>query len=225
MKKFLLRDERGITLVELVLSMTIMSILAIVLMNFMVNWLQQNAITQLRTSLLTSTQDSLDLISDSIRLSASADQNNRWQDANAPLAPTNLQSWTSDATTLVLASAAEDTSGNILFSDPSNYTSHKNNQIYFVKNGVLYRRMLASPVTGNRVKTSCPATNPVAGCPTDRKLASNVVSFGVKYYDANNVEVIPTNARSVELSLTVQKKAFGKQIQSSDKTRMVFRND
>ena len=205
--------------------MTIMSILAIVLMNFMVNWLQQNAVTQVRTNLLAATQDSLDLISDNIRLSASADQNNRWQDANAPSAPSNLQSWQSNATTLVLASAAEDSSRNILFSDPSNYTSHKNNQIFFVKNGTLYRRVLASPVAGNRAKTTCPAALATAVCPADRKLAQGVVSFSVKYYNAANVEVTPTNARSIELSMTTQKKAFGKMIQSSDKTRMVFRND
>ncbi len=218
-------NQSGLTLVELMLSLTVVSILAIVVMNFMVNWLQQHSITQARSELLTSAQDSLDLISDSIRLSSAADQNNRWQDPNAPSAPANQLSWQSTSTTLVLASAVENTAGDILFSDPANYTSHKNNQIFFVQNGTLYRRMLASPVASNKSKTSCPANLATSSCPADRRLAQNVSSFEVKYFNSENAEVQPTNARSIQLFITLRKTVFGQQIESNDKTRMVFRND
>lgn len=218
-------NNRGISLVELMLSLTIVSILSLVIMNFMVNWFEQHAITEARTALLTTAQDSLDLISDGIRLSSAADQNNRWQDPNSPGAPSNQLSWESDNSTLVLASAAEDTDGNILFSDPSNYTSHKNNQIFFVTNGTLYRRLLASNTPGNKSTTTCPAALATALCPADRKLAENVVDFEVKYFNSENLEVVPPNARSVQLTLTLRKTVSGKPIESSDKTRMVFRND
>ncbi len=220
----LLKDQKGITLPELLITMTLVSILAIVAMNFMVNWFRQNAITQTRATLLTNSQDALDFITDTIRLSSAADLNNRYQDANAPGAPSNLLSWQSNASTLVLASAVEDTSGNIVFSDPSNYTSYKNNQIYFVSNGILYRRVLAASVSNNKMKTSCPASKVTASCPVDRKIADNVSSFSVKYLDAQNQQVTPPNARSIELSITLRKKVQTQFIESSDKTRMVFRN-
>jgi hypothetical protein len=159
---------------------------------------------------------------DAIRLSSAADQNNRWPDANAP----NGQfGWASDADTLILASAVENQSGQIVFSDPSNYTSEKNNQIYYIQDGSLYRRVIAAPVDDNKLKSSCPAVLADATCPADRALANNVQSFSVKYFNGENQEVSPSDARSIELSLTLQKNQFSQLIQSVYKTRMVFRND
>lgn len=224
MKSFI-KNQSGISLAELLIAISIISILSFILMNFMVNWIEQHSITQSRAALLTDAQDTLDFVSDTIRLSSAADQNNRWQDPNSPGAPANQFSWQSNANTLVLASAVEDTNGNIIFSDPSNYTSQKNNQIFFVSGGVLYRRTLAASVANNKSKTTCPAASASSTCPADRKLAGNVTSFSVRYLNAENQEVQPTNARSVELSLTLQKSLFGQMIESSDKTRMVFRND
>jgi type II secretory pathway component PulJ len=217
-------NQSGISLVELLLTMTIVSILSIVLMNFMTNWFRQNAITQTRASLLTNSQDALDIITDNIRLSSAADLNNRFQDPYSPSAPSNQLSWQSNASTLILASAVENTSGSIVFSDPSNYTSYKNNLIFFVKNGILYRRTLAAPVTGNKVKTTCPATNKSAACPSDRMLAQNVQSLSIQYLSAENQVVSPSNARSIELTLVLSKKAFGQTLTANDKARMVFRN-
>lgn len=217
-------DSKGVTLLELLITISLVSIMAVVVMNFMVNWLQQYAITQTRSVLLTDAQTAVDQMVDAIRLSSSADENNRWPDANAPT-PSNQFSWTSSANTLILASAVENTNREIVFSDPANYTSEKDNLIYFVKNGTLYRRSLAAPVQNNRLKTSCPSSSSSASCPADRRLAMNVSSFSVKYFDASNVEVSPSNARSVELSLTLQKRRFSQLIQAVYKTRMVYRND
>lgn len=223
--KFRRLNQIGITLVELLITISIVSILAIVIMNFMVGWVQQHAISEARAALLADAQNAIDSIGDSIRLSSAADQNNRWQDDNAPNAPDDKFSWASGADTLVLASAVEDSSGNIVFSDPSNYTSQKNNQIFFVQNGNLYRRIIAAPVGNNKLRTSCPVSASSATCPPDRKLAENVSNFAVKYYNGANQEVVPTDARSIELSLTLQKYRFSQLIQSVYKTRMVFRND
>jgi type II secretory pathway component PulJ len=220
-------NQAGVTLVELMVTCSIVAIVSIIMMNFMANWLQQNAQTRGRVELLASAQNALDQIGDDIRLSASADQNNRWRDTYAPSAPTDLQSWQSNASTLILASAVEDTSGNIVFSDAASYTSQKNNFIYFVKSGTLYRRTLAATgVTNNKLKTTCPAANATTSCPADKVLATNITTFSVKYYNADNTEVIPTNARSIELSaVSLQKTVYNKPIQVTYKTRMLFRND
>lgn len=218
-------NQSGVTLVELMTTTVIISILSVVMVNFLGNWYQSYAINQTRTNLLADAQNALDSISDMARLSSSADQNNRWQDPNSPGAPANQLSWQSSANTLVLASAVEDKSGSIVFSDASNYTSQKNNQIYFVRAGNLYRRTLAAPVANNKLKTSCPQSLATTSCPADKRLASNVSSFVVKYYNAENQEVVSTNARSVEVTVVLQKLSYKQQITRSYTTRMVFRND
>jgi len=213
---------KGVSMVELILTISIVSILSIVVMNFMVNWFQQNAISETRAVLLADAQNAIDQMGDAIRLSSAADQNNRWPDDNAP----NGQfGWSSDSDTLILASAVEDQSGAIVFSDPSNYTSEKNNQIYFLEGSSLHRRILAAPVESNKLVTSCPVESASPECPADRVLANNVASFSVKYFNGENQEVSPSDARSIELSLTLQKNQFSQLIQSVYKTRMVFRND
>ena len=198
--------------------------MSMILINFMGNWVQQNALTSARASLLNDAQVALDSIGENIRQSSSADQNNRWLDANAPGAPSNQQSWTSNSTTLVLATAAQNSSGSIIFSDPANYTSWKNNYVYFVSNQVLYVRTLAANVSGNKAVTSCPKALATSSCPADRALTVNATSFGVTYLNNDNQQVTPTNARSIELSLTLTTTKYNQPIQVTYKTRMVFRN-
>lgn len=217
-------NQAGFTLVELTVSCVMVAIMSMILINFLGDWVRQNALTSARVSLLNDAQVALDAIGDNIRQSAAADQNNRWLDANAPGAPASQQSWQSDSSTLILATAAQDSNNNILFSDPANYTSHKNNYIYFVSGGILYVRTLAAPVTGNKAVTSCPKSAATSSCPQDRSLTTNATNFNVKYFNNANQEVTPTNARSIELGLTLQTKKYGQAIQVSHKTRMVFRN-
>ncbi|MCA9330829.1 hypothetical protein KC957_02170, partial [Candidatus Saccharibacteria bacterium] len=135
-------------------------------------------------------------------------------------------SWTSNSSTLVLATAAENSAGDILFSDASNYVSHKNNSVYFVSSGKLYKRVLAAPnVTGNTAVTTCPAAAATSSCPADRLLLQNVEAFTVKYYDEQNQEVTPDNARSVELYVKLKVNRYPNSVLAEYKTRMVFRND
>lgn len=215
-------NVRGVSLSELMISLTLVSMLSFMVMSFMLNWSQQHAITETRSALLADVQNAVDQIVNTVRLSSAADENNRWPDSNAPV---NQFGWESSADVLVLASAVEDSKGDIVFSDPANYTSQKNNHIYFVQNGTLYRRLLAAPVEDNKISTSCPLASVDEDCLADRVLATNVTDFTVKYFDGDNIEVSPTNARSVEVSLTVSKRRFSQLLQSVYKTRMVFRND
>lgn len=218
-------NASGMTITELLVTCVVVSIMSIVIVDFLGNWTKQHAISETRSTLLAEAQTALDTVTDAVRLSAAADQNNRWEDDNAPGAPGDLLSWASSADTLVLASAVEDTTGNIIFSDPLNYTSQKNNQIFFVNNGVLYRRILAAPESDNALATSCPESVATASCPADRNLAESVTDFSVTYYDGSNQEVAPTDARSVELSITLGTTKYDQQISETYSTRMVFRND
>lgn len=216
--------QKGFTLVETIIALTVASALMFVVISFMTNSIVQYAVANSRSNLLNEAQIALDIIGNDIRLSANADANNRWPDDNSPSQPDDF-SWSSDNSTLILATAAEDTDRNIIFADASLYISEKNNNIYFVNNGTLYKRTLAAPVTGNTAVTSCPQSTASPSCPADKTLINNVTGFSVTYFNEQNQEVIPTEARSIELTLQLQKNEYNRPISTAYTTRMVFRND
>lgn len=218
-------NQRGFTLVEVLTTLAVTSIVITILMTFAMSSLVQFTIAETRAGLLSQMQLALDIANNDIRLSASADENNRYPDANAPGAPGNLYSWESDSNTLVLAKSATDLNGSILFDDPLNYISVKNNIIYFVDSGTLYQRVLASPEDNNSAVTTCPPDDATEACPTDRRLLDDVTDFSVRYLDSQNNEVAPTSARSIELSATTSQERYRRNISVDYTTRMVFRND
>lgn len=221
-----LRDigQKGFTLLEVLVATTVTSLVLVLVVNFMITTFVTSTVDTARADLLREAQLTLDTIGRDIRLSAIADQQNRWEDANAPSAPGDLYSWESDNDTLVLATAAFDSSNNILFSDPLHYVTHKNNNIYFVSGGTLYKRILADPVAENTATTTCPPST-VDSCTDDRSMVDTVLDFTVRYFNNQNEEVPPTEARSIELSLTLQKERFGRTIDAAYTTRTVFRNE
>ncbi|HJQ09370.1 MAG TPA: type II secretion system protein [Candidatus Saccharimonadales bacterium] len=218
-------SAKGYTLVELVIALSVISILSIVVLYFFGNVLIQNTIAIARGDLLSEAHIALDRVNDDVRLSANADEQNRWEDDHAPNAPSDLFSWASDSDTAVLATVAQDQNDTILFEDASEYISWKNNNIYFVANNTLYKRVLAAPVSGNKAVTTCPAAVATTSCPKDREVLHNVQSFTIRYLDGDNNEVVPANARSVELEILLSKKAYGRTITADYTTRTVFRND
>ncbi|HVV25685.1 MAG TPA: prepilin-type N-terminal cleavage/methylation domain-containing protein [Candidatus Saccharimonadales bacterium] len=218
-------NNSGFTLVEALVALIVTTIMVLVITNFMLGNTEQSVLASNRDTMLKETEQSLDLLTNDIRLSANADQNNRWPDPNGPSGGANEFSWQSDGTTLVLATAAQDSSGNIIFSDPKDYITQKNNLVYFVQNGTLYKRTIAADVSGNSAVTSCPAAEASDSCPADKELLHNITSFSLQYLNSQNQSVTPTSARSIEVSVTVSKSVFGQPQTASYTTRMVFRND
>lgn len=222
MKK-IARSQSGFTLVELVITMVLMSIVSLMLANFVITWLAASTLAQARTDLLTNAENALDTITEDIRLSGSADVNNRWPDSNGPGG--NQFGWASNSTTLVLARVAEDSSDTIIFSDISRYITQKYDQIYYVSGGTLYRRTIKSSDVNDSAVTTCPPANATASCPADKTVATNVTNFSITYYDSDLNVVTAADARAVQLSITLSKKVNGKPVSASYNTRMVFRNE
>lgn len=217
-------SQRGFTLIEVMVATVVAGMLIVLVMTFLVNSVAKNATETARADMFREAQLTLDNIGREIRLSATADEQNRWEDDNAPGAPANKLSWESDGDTLVLATAAMDASQNILFADPLHYVSSKNNNIYFVEHNTLYKRVLADPATENAAETTCPA-DPNDACPDDRELVRNVAGLSVKYFDNENQEVPPATARSVELTINLETVKYGKTLRADFTTRTVFRNE
>lgn len=215
----------GYTLVELMTSITIIGILSTIVVAFGVNGLANYNMTYNRGVLLDQSYIGLRAISEVIMQSAAADENNRIEDSNGPGAPSNLFGWESDDDTLVLATAAEDNDGNILFQDEAQYITYKNNVIYYLDGNTLKRRVLAADIPDNKAVTTCPASVASASCPEDLIVLEDVESFEVKYYDSQNQEVSPDDARSIGLEVNLSKTVQGRPISAGYETRTVFRND
>lgn len=192
-------------------------------MGFMTNELVQNTINLTKVGLLHDAEKGLDTTANDIRLSSNADDNNRWPDQYAP-DPNNQYSWQSNGTTAILATAATDIHGNILWVDKNNYIPYLNNIIYFVQSGTLYKRILAAQVSGNAALTTCPAGHTSQSCPADGIIASNVTSFSVAYHDGNDNNVDPASSSSIILQITLSQNSFNQPISASYTERMVFRN-
>ncbi|HEY1063762.1 MAG TPA: prepilin-type N-terminal cleavage/methylation domain-containing protein [Candidatus Saccharimonadales bacterium] len=218
------RNQAGFTAVEVLVAVTTTTIVVIVIANFMMHSVRTSTLETAKADMLHEVQLTLDAVAMDVRMSGNADQNNRNPDANSPV-PSNQFGWASNSSTLVLARAATTTGGSIIFSDPANYVTTKNNVVYFVSGGTLYKRIIAASASGNSAKTSCPADKATASCPADRVLLHNVSEFQVTYVDGDDHSVSPTNARSVEIKLTASRTKVKQAQQVSHTTRMVFRND
>lgn len=132
--------QAGFTLVELIITITLVSVLSLALADFVAGWLQTSDLAQARANLLTNAQSALDNVTDDIRLSGSADENNRWPDPNAPGG--SDFGWQSNASTLVLARIATTDQREVIFSDPAQYITEKDNVVYYVVDKALYRHIL-----------------------------------------------------------------------------------
>lgn len=218
-------EESGFTLVEALVSLVVTTAVVLILTNFMLGGVQQSSIALSRNAMTKETEQSLDLVANDIRISANADENNRWPDPNGPGGSGNQFSWQSNSSTLVLATAAKDKSGNIIFSDPANYITEKNNIVYFMQNGTLYKRVIADPVSGNSAVTTCPAADASNSCPADKELLHNITAFSINYLNGQNQSVTPPDARAIEIHVSVTKDVFKQPVSVDYTTRMVFRND
>lgn len=216
-------NQRGFSLVEMLITITLVSILSLTVANFIANWLQISDIAQARAALLANAENALDKISTDIRLSGNVDQNNRWADANAPGG--SLYGWQSNSSTLVLARIATNSQNDVLFSDASQYIPEKDNIVYYVSGKKLYRRVIAADNPNTAATTTCPPASATSSCPADSKVGEDITAFSITYYNADDQVVGPEDARAVQLSITVSQTKGGEPVSASYTTRMVFRNE
>lgn len=219
-------SNKGFTLIEIIVATMVSTLLLIGILTFLTATLVNNSVRQARADLLREAQLALDTITRETRLSANVDETNRIEDPNSPNAEEqDGLGWVSDSDTLVLATAVEDNNRNIIFQDATHYITEKNNNIFYLDNGNLYRRRIAADIDGNSEKTSCPPDAATGGCPADVRLVQNVNSFEINYYNAMDEEVDPSEARSIELTLSLRAVKYGREVNVQYNTRTVFRNE
>lgn len=223
MSSYRLRYQDGLSLIELIVATAITGMLIVVVMTFLSNQMVENAIQNARAILLLESQTALDVVNFDIKHAARVDDINRWSDPNAPSAPGDPYSWGPGPEVLVLATPAKDANSDFLYDDPFAYITHKNNLVYFVENGTLYRRTLAGNIEGNALTTTC--SPGVSDCPSDTELINNVTGININYFNADDEEVEPDEARSVRVSITVTDTVYGRDVTETYSIRSVFRNE
>jgi type II secretory pathway pseudopilin PulG len=212
----------GFTITELVLSITVAGILAVILFTATFYYYVNAAQTEASTNLALESQSILTQLTEDMRLADSIASTNTITDSNGPGG-----GWvTSDPSNIIIIeNPAVDSSRNIIYNS-STGSPYRNELVYFVSGTNMYKRTLAnSSAVGNTAKTTCPKASASSTCPPDRLFSENVNSITFTFYDASDSTTAnAASARSVSLSVNLAKKSFSKNITLSNSTRVTLRN-
>lgn len=222
-------DQNGFSLLELLISITMIGVLALVISDFFVQRLIDYNRNFIITILQTNTKQAVDTMEKDIKLAQKVEASNQWPDDNSPGAPANKYSWvsnTSTPATLVLAVPSRDSSGNIIYADGLHTQLQTDDVVYYVDaNSILYRRLIANPVVGNLSVTTCPPASASPSCPADAKVVEDIASLAVGYFDLTNTSTAtPTSAGAVQITLQQSRTKFGRTYVSKLTSQATLRN-
>jgi hypothetical protein len=167
-----------------------------------------------------SSQNLLRTTVENIRFGDGVRQTNQITDANSPSGGWN----TSESSfVIVLAVPALDSSRNYI-TDPSTGSPYMNELVYYKNGTTLMERKLANPsATGNTLHTTCPTAS--GSCQSDTQLAQYVNSMTFTMYDQDgSLTATPTQARSIKITLNMQRNAPGNPINLTTATQVTLRN-
>jgi prepilin-type N-terminal cleavage/methylation domain-containing protein len=216
-----IKDSRGFTLPELMVSISLIAIISVSLLAIITNYF----VTITRNNTM------IDMTVDSQNLLRSAVEELRYgagvRDSNTITDPNSPGGWNTSNANFVIIIAVPAVDGNRDYIiDTSTGSPYINELVYFKQGTVLYKRTLANPsATGNSLMTSCPQALASASCPADKKLHANVNDMVFTLYDQdNNTTVDPLLARSVKIDLLMYRDTFGTPLTLDNSIRTTLRN-
>jgi type II secretory pathway pseudopilin PulG len=216
------RHEMGFTIVEMLVAVSLMAIIGIVFLGLSVNYFvvisRNNALAEMTVN----SQNLLRSTVENIRFGDGVRQTNQISDANAPFG-----GWSTSNTNfvIIIAVPALNTSHQYII-DPSTGSPYMNELIYYKNGTTLMERKLANTnATGNNLATTCPPASATTSCSADIQLAKYVNSMVFTLYDQDNNQTNnSTLARSVKISLNMQRNAPGNPINLSTNMQVTLRN-
>jgi prepilin-type N-terminal cleavage/methylation domain-containing protein len=223
----IIRSQKGVTLLELLMSMAVLGILALIVSRFYVDRLIDYARNDSLIILQSNTKQALESLKRDIQSARTIETTNQWPDPNGPGG--NQFGWNSNngsPSTLVLAVPATNSTGNLIYVDPAHSGIHTNDVIYYVDSSkkLLYRRVIANPVAGNTARTTCPPPGNAA-CPPDGQVIEDIANMVVTYFDTNNASTsIVANVYSLDVALSQSRNKFGRTYSNTLKSRATLRN-
>ncbi len=214
------RDE-GFTIVELLLSVSVASIVSVLMVAALVFMYGSLIAEQTRSSMVLESQLFLRRMVEDIRVANEVLVTNTIPDTYDPPG-----GWLTDdpANILIVTQPAVDVSKDFIYDTDTGYP-YQNELIYFGSGSTMYRRTLSNTnATGNAAVTTCPLGT--ANCPPDVQLTSHLQNLLFTFYDADDeVTADASLARSVELTVNLTRKVYGKDLDVTNTTRMTLRNE
>lgn len=214
--------QTGFTLVELLLSITIIGIISVSLIAVITNYLVIITRNNVAVDMTVDSQNLLRATVEELRYGAGVRGSNTILDPNGPGG-----GWTTSNANfvIIIATPAQDSSGNYII-DPGTGSPYNNELVYFKQGSILFKRILAHPnALGNTERTSCPepAANP--SCPADRRLNETTKDMIFTLYDQDDAETAdPLLARSVKIDLLLERDTFGEPLLLNNTIRTTLRN-
>ncbi|HET9850162.1 MAG TPA: hypothetical protein VFP35_00835 [Candidatus Saccharimonadales bacterium] len=216
-------SSSGFTIVELMVITAVTAILAVSFLSALTNYYLVIARNNASIDLTVGSQNLLRTTVEALRVGGGVRQTNTITDPNAPAG-----GWTTSNSNfvIVIASPALDSSRNYII-DPSTGNPYMNELVYYKNGSSLMQRSLSNPnATGDTLKTSCPAALASASCPADKDLADYVNSMVFTLYDQDAaLTTDPAQAKSIDISLTMQRDSLGAPIKLTNDIRVTLRNN
>jgi prepilin-type N-terminal cleavage/methylation domain-containing protein len=214
--------SRGFTIIELMVSISILGVIAVGIMFAFTNYLALITRNGILVDMTVEAQNLLRATVEELRYGAGVRQINTITDANEP---TGGWSTSNADFVIIIAMPAIDSDDNYII-DPSTGEPYNNEFVYFKEGTSLYKRILANPsAAGNTVVTSCPPSTASDSCPSDRLLHTALDNMVFTLYDQDDAATAdPLLARSVKIDLSLMKDTFGDPLRLDYSIQTTLRN-
>jgi prepilin-type N-terminal cleavage/methylation domain-containing protein len=214
--------QSGFTIPELLIAVSLAGMMSVLMMAVFVYSYGGLVVEQTRADMVLESQLFLKRMTEDIRVANTVLTTNTLSDPEIGAAG----GWvTSDpANILILTQPAVDSNADLIYDTSTGYP-YQNEIIYHGAGAIMYRRTLEnSTATDNAATTTCIPATPT--CPPDILLTDSLKNMTFNFYDIDNAAtVVPAEARSVALTVNLEKKIFGRAITVQNTTRMTLRNE
>ncbi len=226
-----LLNQRGFSMLEMLVAISLSGLLLLVVGNFMTNGIRSANQDYNQTIVLVNTKAAVESVARVVRESRSVLSANTQADANAPGAPSNLYSWSGAAgsgATLILAVPARDTSNNLIYVDGTHDNLYTDDVIFYLDASTdrLYKRTIKNTsAPNNRAVTTCPPALASPSCPADALIVEDVANLTTAYLDADGVSVsLPSGTEAISYTVTESKMVGSRTYTASYTTIATLRN-
>lgn len=215
------RAQGGFTIIELLIAVAVSAIASMLIMSSFVYTYGAIVAGQIKTTMTLESQLFLRRMTDDIRVANQIRATNQLEDAYGPVG-----GWiTSDpANILITTEPATDEDEDFVYDDATGYP-YQHEVVYFGSGGKMYRRLITNDAAfGHDQTATCP--DGVNGCPPDIELVGYLDNMLFEFYDIDDqVTADPVSARSIEVTINLSRKAYGKNITTTNSTRVTLRNE
>lgn len=215
-------SQKGFTLVEVLVAVSLMAIIGIVFLGLSTNYFVVITRNNELAEMTVNSQNLLRSTVENIRYGDGVRQTNQITDANAPVG-----GWNTNNNIFVIIIAVPAVNGSHAYIiDPLTGSPYMNELVYYKNGTTLMQRKLANPsAPGNSLSTTCPASLATASCTADPELATYVSSMIFTLYDQNAAQTsAPSLARSVAITLNMQRNGPTQPLNLTTNIRVTLRN-